>query len=215
MSYMLFSQMEPPPGWEDDFHDWYESEHIPDRLALDGFDAATRYEALEGGPMHLAVYEIGDLGVLDTPAYRRLKEQPTERTGRMLANVRGFTRFTCELTSDSAAGDGSDVRGDYLSVVAFEVPDEDVEAFDDWYENEHVAALLKADSWLRVRRWRVLSGDGGPWTHLALHELADLDVMDSPERAAARVGPKRDALAGREWFQMSGRWLYRVLNRHL
>jgi hypothetical protein len=37
--------------------------------------------------------------------------------------------------------------------------------------------------------------------------------MDSPERAAAREGPKRKALVDRPWFGRSGRWLYRVLNR--
>lgn len=205
---MLFSQMEPPAGWEDDFHDWYDTEHVPARLALDGFTGATRYRALDGEPAYLAVYEIADLGVLDTPGYRRLKDDPSERTVRMLDNVRGFTRFTCELTSDTGGEPGP-----FLSVVAFAVPEEDRAAFDDWYETEHVPALLKADDWLRVRRWRVRSGDGGPWTHIALHDLASREVMDSPERAAARVGPKRDALAGRDWFTRSGRWLYEVLNR--
>jgi hypothetical protein len=54
----------------------------------------------------------------------------------------------------------------------------------------------------------VLDGAGGPWTHLALHELASAEVMDSPERARARRGPRRDALAGHDWFGRSGRWLY-------
>lgn len=207
---MLFSQMEPPEGYQREFHDWYETEHIPVRLELEGFERATRYTALSGTPAYLAVYELSDLAVLDTKAYQRLKEEPSEHTEWMLANVRGFTRFTCELTSDS----GVDRAGDYLSVVTFAVPDEDVAQFDDWYENEHVPALLRAEDWLRVRRWRVRSGAGGPWTHLALHELASRDVMDSPERAAARKGPKRDALADRDWFGTSGRWLYEVLSRH-
>src|SRR5690348_13881925 len=67
--------------------------------------------------------------------------------------------------------------------------------------------LLEADDWLRVRRYRVPGGAGGPWTHLALHELASV-VMDSPERARARKGPLRDAPAGHDWFASPGRWLY-------
>lgn len=207
---MLFSQMEPPAELLDDFHDWYDTEHIPVRLALPGFERATRYRALEGSPEYLAIYELSDLATLDSDGYRQLKDQPSPRTDRMLAQVRGFTRFTCELTSDT----GPAAAGDYLSVVAFAVPEADEAALDDWYENEHVPALMKAAGWLRVRRWRVLAGAGGPWTHIALHELADRDVLDSPERAAARTGPKRDALAGRPWFEMSGRWLYQVLNRY-
>ena len=207
---ILFSQMEPPAEWEADFHDWYESEHIPDRLDDDGITAATRYRAISGSPAYLAVYELTDLGALERPEYRRLKEEPSERTARMLANVRGFTRYTCGLTYDSG---GSDSHS-HLSVVAFAVPEHDEAQFDDWYESEHIPALLAADDWLRVRRYRVRSGEGGPWTHLALHELASAEVMDSPERAAAREGPKRDALSGRPWFTQSGRWLYQTISRH-
>jgi hypothetical protein len=122
----------------------------------------------------------------------------------MLGLVNGFTRFTCEQISDV----GQPVYGSYLSVVAFAVPDEFTAAFDEWYSGEHVPMLLEASDWLRVRRYRVLDGEGGPWTHLALHELASVEVMDSPERARARKGPLRDALAGHDWFASSGRWLY-------
>lgn len=207
---ILFSQMEPPEGWDTQFHDWYDTDHIPVRLALPGFDGATRYRAVEGDPRFLAVYDIGDMGVLDTPAYQAIKESPTEQTTRMLGNVHGFTRYTCEEISDT--GDVGRT-GDYLAVVAFAVPPADLAQFDDWYETEHGPMLQKAVDWLRIRRYGVLSGVGGDWNRFALHELASLDVMSSPERAAARLGPKRDALAGREWFGNSGRWQYQVLTR--
>lgn len=202
---ILFSQMEPPTGWEADFHTWYDTDHIPARLAMDGFESAQRYEALEGEPKYLVVYELSDMAVLDTDAYKQLKKSPSAETIRMLSNVNGFTRYTCREISDSGPT-GRSAR--FLAVVAFAVPDEDLEQFDDWYETEHSQMLLKADDWLRVRRYDVLSGEGGPWNRLALHHLASREVMDSPERAAARVGPKREALVGREWFGQSGRWFY-------
>ena len=92
------------------------------------------------------------------------------------------------------------------------MPDEFTAEFDRWYEDEHVPVLLEAGDWLRVRRYRVLDGTGGPWTHLALHELASTGVMDSPERARARKGPLRDVLAGNDWFARSGRWLYEQIS---
>jgi hypothetical protein len=206
---MLFSQMEPPPGWEEEFHDWYESEHIPVRLELPGFARAARFEATQGEPKYLAVYELDDMGVLDTPQYSRLKSEPSARTERMLANVDGFTRFTCAEISDV----GERREASFLFVVAFAVPADQEAAFDDWYDSEHAPMLLRADDWLRVRRYRVLSGDGGPWTHFALHELASEAVMSSPERAAAREGPKREQFVGMPWFQSSGRWMYRAIHR--
>jgi hypothetical protein len=204
---MLFSQMEPPAELEPEFNEWYDTEHIPDRLVIEGFERADRYVEADQERKYLAVYQLSDLAALDTPVYQRLKAEPSERTRRMLGSVQGFTRFTCDLTSDSGdAGEHS-----YLAVVAFPVDGADVAQFDDWYDTEHAPMLLEADGWLRVRRYRVRSGDGGPWTHFALHELAHREVMNAPERQAAREAPKRAALADRPWFSRSGRWLYRRL----
>lgn len=213
MKGLLFSQMEPPPGWEDDFHDWYESEHIPARMALPGFAAAVRYAAETGTPRWLACYFLDDLGVLDTPEYRRLKTDPSERTARMLGAVSGFTRYTCrELSDTGAPADGAAAPG-RLFAVAFSVPEADEAEFDAWYTEEHVPLLMAADGWLRVRRYRVLPGhDGPPWTHLALHELRDAAVLDAPERERARTTEWRDRLARRPWFTASGRWLYRPVH---
>ncbi len=207
---MLFSQMEPPGGAEEQFHEWYDTDHIPARLVLPGFAGATRYQALDGQPRYLAIYDIDDMGVLDSPEYRQLKAAPSAMTVHMLATVNGFTRFTCAELADSGRPSR---RGEFLAVVAFAVPPEDLDQFDDWYDTEHSGMLLKAEDWLRVRRYRVLSGEGGPWNRFAIHELASTEAMHSPERAAAREGPKRRALADRPWFAQSGRWLYRVLNR--
>jgi hypothetical protein len=210
---MLFSQMEPPPGWDEDFHGWYDTEHIPARMALPGFESAVRYEAVEGEPRYLACYVISDMNVLETPEYRRLKSDPGERTVRMLANVRGFTRYLCDEISDT--GD-SDEESGALSVIAFEVPEADEAEFEEWYEGEHVGLLMQVPGWLRVRRYRVRPGFDGPgWTHLALHELRSADALDRPERAAARATVRRDALAGRPWFAASGRWLYRPIRHAL
>lgn len=204
---ILFSQMEPPAELTERFHHWYDSDHVPARLALPGFVGARRFEVVDGTPKYLAIYELESLAALETDAYRKVKSEPSQLTRDMLGVVEGFTRYSCEQVSDL----GAPVLGDALSVVAFTVPDADVAAFDEWYETEHVALLLLGPDWLRVRRYRVLDGEGGPWTHIAVHELRTLDAMDSPERARARQGPLRDALARRPWFARSGRWTYQRL----
>lgn len=207
---LLFSQMEPPAGWEADFHDWYETEHIPQRMAVPGFHSAWRYEALEGEPRFLACYFLDDMGALERPVYARLKSDPGERTARMLANVRGFTRYICDQTSDT--GDADEGAG-ALFAVAFSVPGEAEARFDAWYEEEHVPMLMEADGWLRVRRFVARpGGEGPPWTHMALHELRDPGVMAAPEREAARTTPRRAELAAEPWFGPNGRWLYRPIH---
>jgi len=210
MKGLLFSQMQPPSGWEEDFHDWYESEHIPARMALPGFASATRYKAVEGSPDYLACYFLDDLDVLETPEYQRLKADPSERTARMLGAVSGFTRYTCTEISDTGQAQRD---AELLMVVAFSVPEDAAAEFDDWYDTEHVPLLMQAPGWLRVRRYRTLPGAAGPaWTHLALHEVADAQAFDAPERERARTTAWRDSLAAQPWFGGSGRWIYRPIH---
>ncbi|MGH9025846.1 MAG: hypothetical protein ACRDWD_07000 [Acidimicrobiia bacterium] len=203
---MLFSQMEPPPGWEDEFDRWYRDEHVPARVALPGFASASRYRALDGEPWHLAVYHLDDLDALSNERYRLLKTSPTPRTRRMLDNAVGFTRYTCVLSSDTGPPDATP---GLLFVVAFEVPEHGRPEFDGWYEEEHVPMLMEAPGWLRVRRFLVQPPSDGPqWTHLALHELRDRRALDAPQRERARTTARRDALATNDWFARNRRWLY-------
>ncbi|MDI9897421.1 EthD domain-containing protein [Rhodococcus sp. IEGM 1381] len=206
---LLFSQMAPPADLREDFDDWYDSEHIPQRMAIPGFSHALRYRQ-DAEPWHLACYFLDDMAALDTPEYDDLKKNPPERTARILERVDGFTRYITDQISDTSPELASDATGtDHtLYVVAFSVPDEDRAEFDGWYEDEHVPLLMKVPGWLRVRRFLVRPGFAGhPWTHLALHEIANPAVLDAPERAAARDTPRRDALAAKPWFT-SGRWVY-------
>ncbi len=56
---VLFSEMTPPPGQEQRFHNWYDEEHIPLRMDVPGFVSAQRYRDLsENAKGYLAVYEM-------------------------------------------------------------------------------------------------------------------------------------------------------------
>ena len=61
---------------EDEFNDWYNTEHLPELLAVPGILAAARYEAVKGGPKYLAAYEIENTGVLETPEFRNRPRTP-------------------------------------------------------------------------------------------------------------------------------------------
>jgi hypothetical protein len=205
---LLFSQMEPPPELLDEFHHWYDGEHIPVRLAIEGFASAQRFE-IDDHPRFLACYYLDDMTALDRPEYLELKRAPGDRSARMLACVTGFTRYISDLISDTGP---HDEPVGTLYVVAFAVPEEQVERFESWYQREHVPMLMEADGWLRVRRYRVRTGSDGPeWTHLALHELRDLDVLQSPERHRAITTPQRLELGKEDWMSRRQAWVYRPL----
>ena len=71
-----------PADKEDDFNRWYNEEHLPERMAIPGFLSGARYEAVKGGPKHLACYELESAAVLETPAYKKVQANPTEWTKR-------------------------------------------------------------------------------------------------------------------------------------
>lgn len=200
---VLFSEMIPAPEWEDSFNEWYDTEHIPVRMGAKKFLGAQRYRATEG-PEYLAVYDLESVEALSTPAYRRIKENPSEVTACMLRSVTGFTRYTGRLISwqtQDHRDDAEILSSPYLFSVLFAVPVEREEEFNNWYEQEHVPLLLKAEEWLGCRRYRISDGVPSNYTHLAIHHLSSLLALESPARSAARATPWRQRLAQEPWFK--------------
>lgn len=195
----LISQMDPPPGEEREFDAWYADEHIPLRMAVPGFRSAVRGWAVQGEPSHLVVYHLDDLGVLGGDAYGEVKERPSDLTRHMLAEVAAFTRFLGEEISDT----GEAPPGRYLYLVTFAVPQSEQDEFDAWYEQDHVPLLMECSAWLRCRRYAIGSAEPADVTRAAVHELADLSALDSPERARARSTEWRARLADRPYFASS------------
>jgi hypothetical protein len=57
------------PGWEHEFNDWYDSEHLPGLAAVPGTALACRLRSLGGGPRYHACYRVASPQVLEHPAW--------------------------------------------------------------------------------------------------------------------------------------------------
>ena len=88
---MLMVMLECEDGWEQEFNQWYDEEHLPERLACPGFLSAKRYRAIEGKPRFLATYELESLDALKSEQYLALREG-TEWTKRMRPHKGGLVR---------------------------------------------------------------------------------------------------------------------------
>ncbi|HEY4316726.1 MAG TPA: hypothetical protein VGN04_03905 [Herbaspirillum sp.] len=212
-SAILFSEMTPAPEWEGEFNKWYDEEHIPVRMGAEGFLSGQRYRvapAPDKAPGYLAVYEMTGPDALSTPAYQKIKQQPSETTAWMLKNVAGFTRYTCEeiacFTKDGTMGVDSPI----LYAVWFNVPQDRLAAFDEWYNEDHAPLLMACKDWQMVRRFNIISGEPGPFNRLALHYLSDMSAMDSPERKKARETPWRAKISAESWFSGT----YTIFEKH-
>ena len=74
-------------------------------------------------------------------------------------------------------------------LVAFMDPPDDEEAFNAWYDEEHVPLRLGVPGFLSARRYTAAEADGP--RYLALYDLESLDVLRSP--AYQRLSTERSA----------------------
>ena len=52
---MLMTTMDIAPEHEAEFNEWYEREHIAERVAIEGFMEARRYIAVDAAPKYLGL----------------------------------------------------------------------------------------------------------------------------------------------------------------
>jgi hypothetical protein len=91
---VLMVQMEPPAALEEEFHRWYDTEHIPERKALPGFLSAERFVCTDGWPRYVGFYDLASLAVLESEAYRAIGgENLSPWSKRVLSRVVGLRRF--------------------------------------------------------------------------------------------------------------------------
>src|SRR5215813_9884248 len=58
------------PAIEHDFNQWYEQEHLAERMAMPGFLRARRFKVVEGSPKYLALYDLESPDVLKSANYQ-------------------------------------------------------------------------------------------------------------------------------------------------
>ena len=92
-------------------HDeWHTREHFPERVGIPGFLRAQRWVA-QGttSPRYFVTYEVRDVAVLTSPAYRERLDHPSEWTRRMMPHFRGMVRGFCALDTCIGSALGAEV----------------------------------------------------------------------------------------------------------
>lgn len=98
------------PEAEAEYEAWYAEEHLWERLAVPGFRAARRYEALRADRRYFTRYDTDAPGVLLSAPYRALLETPTPRTREIMPSFRNMVRAACRVSVvDGRRVDGAHV----------------------------------------------------------------------------------------------------------
>jgi hypothetical protein len=112
----LLVLMQPPASMDDEFNAWYDSEHVPERLAVPGVETAIRYSSAEGVPNYLAIYDLVDKSVLDTEAYLKVAG---DRSSPWTKRVTGRTNVYRSVGDQVYPGDAVTPLASRVTIVRF------------------------------------------------------------------------------------------------
>jgi len=209
------------PDIEDDWNRWYETSHIPARLALPGFIAARRFKAYEGECQYVSVYELENADAVTSEPYRVLKRKETAlpatsfeaRTLQLPGFLRGIYRQVYPDTEYRMPDT------EYLFMVAHDIPPDKEDAFTAWYDTEHLPAMLRVPGFVTARRFKLVHTQNSPGVqaqaarpqYLSLYDLADPNAVENEQFLQNRESPWSTWV--RSWFSRRLRVKARQITR--
>jgi hypothetical protein len=106
---MLITLTEVRAKDEPDYNEWYNREHIDERVDMPGFRRARRYVATRGDPKYLATYECARVMDLADPRYLARLANQSPWSQRVMQRFTKFHRLTLNIRIDLAHGIGGAV----------------------------------------------------------------------------------------------------------
>jgi hypothetical protein len=170
---LLFVKLDPPVNGVKEFNTWYNTVHIPPRLALSGWLTARRFTLIKGIPRdtaispeaeYLAMYDLKDVSFLNSKAYNDLRAVEGKRgPDSFETNIFKMNRFARGAYEQiyPEKGDLPTPRK-FAFVVGHDVPENRHEEFNAWYNTEHIPTLLSIPGFKSVRRFRLNEKEAPP-----------------------------------------------------
>jgi hypothetical protein len=181
---LLFASFDFSTAHADEFHDWYDLEHVPERLRVPGFINAERWISDESPSVAVATYDLETVGVLHSPPYEAIGyDNASVWTKRVTAMAKRILRFTGTQVrpGDLTAPAGANA----VLVVSMNVDPAAEPEFNEWYNAEHLPQLGAVPGVLAARRFSA-EEDQPERKYLAMYHLTGPDVTrgDAWKKAA-------------------------------
>jgi hypothetical protein len=98
------------PGREAEFEEWFQHEHLAERIAVPGFLIGRRHEAISGQPRYFNFYVTRSVEVLKSAAYLGRLDDPTPMTRTVMSEIfKDMIRTVCRRTFRLGAMRGTGV----------------------------------------------------------------------------------------------------------
>jgi hypothetical protein len=109
------------PGRETEFEEWFQGEHLLERLAVPGFLFGRRHQAISGASSYFNFYLVESPAVLTSKPYLARLDDPTPMTKKVMSEIFiNMNRTVCHRTVRKGG-----FRGAYAVTVRFNTaPDE-------------------------------------------------------------------------------------------
>ncbi len=104
---LLMTFTEVPPELEADFNEWYNREHLDERINIPGFRRARRYEGIDAEIKYFTIYEALASDNIASPAYLDVLKEQTEWSRRIMPQFSKWHRMPCRLVVDRTHGMGA------------------------------------------------------------------------------------------------------------
>ena len=87
---ILVVMMDVDPEHEDEFNEWYNDEHLPERLEIPGYVSARRFKLEEGEGVlkYLCIWELEDESPLQSEQYKAQRARPSQLRDRANVHIR-------------------------------------------------------------------------------------------------------------------------------
>ena len=96
------------PDREAEFEEWFQREHLPERIAVPGFLIGRRHEAISAHPRYFHFYVTQSVEVLKSSIYLGRVNAPTPMTRTVMSEItKDVTRTICRRTFRLGAMRGS------------------------------------------------------------------------------------------------------------
>jgi hypothetical protein len=160
---ILIASMNMANAAEDEFHDWYDTEHLPERVACPGFLRCQRWIGTTDRKISVATYDLETVGVLQSPGYLAIGGVNLSPWSKRLGSrYERLMRFEGEqiLPGDQIAPEGAE--GFLLN---------------EWYNTEHIPQLAAVPGVVMARRFRATSANR---KYVALYHLESPEIQATP-----------------------------------
>ena len=226
---LLLVKTNSPSGTSDEWSHWFDDVHSKEWISCPGIKTIRRFDLTPGmpegwdvpAPKHLIVYDLTSLDVLASDEYRTLAERlplcPPEMDKLTSTDTLDLSGGVClQIIPENQEYEIPSEASYLLAVGHAGIPVEVEEEYHAWYNTEHIPAYLEIPGFLSARRFqRMGQHTPVPGLHVtgadyvALYDLSDNQVFESPEFKVRGVTPWSTRIRSYTWQRRKMNNLYK------